>query len=95
MPVSIQVTLGSGATQISKHGINFKQMIIQNNTSADSVRAGDSTVVAGAYGTGKGILIPPSSNMNWGPTVIQGGILSNWYLAGTLNDVIDVTYEPG
>jgi hypothetical protein len=94
MPVSLQVTLKSGATQISPHGINFKQLIIQNNTSADTVRAGDSTVVAGAYGTGKGILISPSGSVNIGPTVIQGGILSNWYLAGTLNDVIDVTYEP-
>ena len=94
MPVSIQVTIGSGArTQVSPHGINFKQMIVQVNGS-NSIRAGDSTVVAGAYGTGKGMLINSSGTYNIGPTVIQGGILSNWYFAGTANDVVDVTYEP-
>lgn len=93
MPVLIQVTLGAGATQISAHGINFKQMIVQDNSPSTTTRLGDSTVVAGAYGTGKGILISGGS-VNWGPTVIQGGILSNWYLAGPSSDVIDVLYEP-
>jgi hypothetical protein len=94
MPVSIQVTLGSGATQVSPHGISFKQMYIQANGTSN-VRIGDSTVVAGAYGTGKGLLITSGGGgLNWGPTVIQGGLLSNWYIAGTAAQVVDVTYEP-
>lgn len=94
MPVSLQVTIGAGArTQISAHGINFKQLIIQANGS-NIVRCGDSTIVAGAYGTGKGLLIYPTGNANVGPVPIQGGILSNWYVAGTAADVVDVFYEP-
>lgn len=94
MPVTLQVTLGSGATQISKHGINFKQMIVQNNTASDTCRLGDSTVVAGAYGTGKGILLSPAGSANIGALPIQAGNLRDWYIAGVANDVIDVTYEP-
>ena len=89
MPVLIQVTLGAGATQISKHGINFKQMIIQNNTSADTVRVGDSTV-----SSTKGILLTAGSAFNAGALNIQAGILSGYYLFGTAADVIDVLYEP-
>lgn len=93
MPVSLQVTLGASATQISPHGINFKQLVIQNNAT-HSIRVGDSTVVAGAYGTGKGLLITTGGNSNTGALPIQSGILSNWYIAGTAADVIDVFYEP-
>lgn len=93
MPVSLQVTLGSSATQISPHGINFKQMIVSYAGVASGLRLGDSTVVAGAYGTGKGIPLGPSGSVNWGNVPIQGGILSNWYIAGTSGQVVDVTYE--
>jgi hypothetical protein len=93
MPVSLQVTLGSSATQISAHGIAFKQMIVQDNSTSTTTRLGDSTVVAGAYGTGKGILISGGS-ANWGNVPIQAGLLSNWYIAGPSSTVIDVTYEP-
>jgi hypothetical protein len=93
MPVSLQVTLGSSATQISKHGIAFKQMYVQVN-GTNNCRIGGSNVIAGAYGTGLGLLVlSAGGGLNWGPTVIQGGLLSNWYIAGTSGDVIDVTYE--
>lgn len=93
MPVDIQLTLAAGANQISKHGIGFKQMIVQNNSGDSTVRLGDSTVVAGVYGTGKGILLSSAGSANWGATSIQSGVLSNWYLAGATNTVIDITYE--
>ena len=94
MPVTKQVTLGTGATQLSPHGINFKQLIVQYNGANTGTRYGDSTVVAGAYGTGKGILLAPSGSVNWGNLPIQAGILSNCYVAGTSGDTIDICYEP-
>ena len=93
MPVSLQVTCGTTPTQISAHGIGFKQMIVQDNSTSTTTRLGDSTVVAGAYGTGKGLLISAAS-ANWGATSIQSGVLSNWWLAAPNGTVIDVTYEP-
>lgn len=94
MPVGLQVTIAAGANRISVHGINFKQMIVQNNSTDSTVRLSDSTVVAGSYGTGKGLLVPPSGDANWGQLPIQAGILSNWYLAGATGTVIDIVYEP-
>jgi hypothetical protein len=93
MPVTLQVTLGAGATQISTHGINFKQLICQDNSPSTTTRLGDSTVVAGAYGAGRGLLISGAS-ANWGALPIQAGILNGFYLAGVLGGVIDVMYEP-
>lgn len=94
MPVSLQVTLAAGLNKISSHGIGFKQMIVQNNSADSTVRLGGTQIIAGAYGTGFGILILATGSANWGPTVIQGGLLSNWNLVGATNTVIDVTYEP-
>ena len=94
MPVSAQVTITSAArTQLSSHGVNFKWLLFQNN-STDNMRVGDVTIVAGVYGTGKGILLTPGGGNFTGATPIQNGILSNWYVAGTAADVLDITYEP-
>jgi hypothetical protein len=93
MPVLIQVTLGSGPKQISTSGINVKQLIVQDNSPSTTTRLGDSTVVAGAYGTGRGILISGGS-ANWGALPIQAGLLSSFWLAGPAATVIDVMYEP-
>ena len=95
MPVSLQVTMTGSPVQISAHGINFKQLIIQNNSADATVRVGGSNIVAGAYGTGLGLLIAPSGgNFNQGPMVIQSGILSGFYAAGANGTVLDVLYEP-
>jgi hypothetical protein len=93
MPVLLQVTIGASRTQVSSHGINFKQAIFQNNSTDSTVRIGDNTVVAGAYGTGKGILLSPSGSLNAGSLPIQAGILNNYYLAGANGTVIDILYE--
>src|ERR1700722_13649103 len=70
-PRLIQVTLGSGATQIITTPTYFNQMIIQNN-SAHNIRYGDSTAsvttpTAVNGGTaGKGILVIPGGSGNTG-----------------------------
>jgi hypothetical protein len=83
-----QVTLGAAATQISTHGIGYRQLVIQNNATHD-VRYGDSTVTAT-----RGILLNPGGSSNEGAISIQGGVLSTDYLFGTSGDVIDFAYLP-
>lgn len=89
MPVLIQVTLGATATQISASNINVQSLVVQNNTASDTCRVGDSTVT-----TSKGLLVNASGSYNLTLNFPRGTILSQWYIAGTQNDVIDVLYEP-
>jgi len=82
-----QVTLGAGATQISAQNIRFAQLIIQNNTTGDNVRVGDNTVSAT-----RGILLTPGGFFDSKLSVARGQ-LSQYYLYGTMGDVIDYLYE--
>jgi len=95
-PRLIQVTLGTGATQISATPAYFNQMIIQDNA-AHSIRYGDLTVsvttpAAVNGGTaGKGVLLYPGGGAGSTGTVSgQQGDASKFYIAGTSGDVIDV-----
>lgn len=89
-PVSIQVTLGASATQISAT-LNCRWFTIQNNA-AHSARAGDSTVTSS-----KGVYLAAGpGGGSWQPPIVQGaGIfnLAQWYIVGTSSDVIDVTCD--
>jgi len=94
-PRLIQVTLGSGATQISATPAYFNQMQIQNN-SAHACRYGDATVSVTTPGAvnggtaGKGMLLTPGGSGNTGTVSGQQGDASQFYIAGTSGDVIDV-----
>ena len=87
----IQVTLGSGATQITTLQINASVLAIQNNA-AHVCRAGDNTVSAT-----KGIALAAGSTTTQPPFIIARSdnriLLKEYYLFGTQNDVIDVLYE--
>lgn len=80
----LQVTLGSSATQVSPQGTGVNCTIIDfQNNAAHNVRLGDSTVT-----TSRGLLITSGSEYH-----LQDGrvhALSQYYLAGTQGDVIDV-----
>ena len=84
----IQVTLGSGATQVSATTAPFDIMLVQNNDATHDARLGDSTVT-----TSKGINVLHGGGL---PIVIekpQGGSpgdASNFYVIGTQNSLIDV-----
>jgi hypothetical protein len=86
-----QVTIGSnGKAQFPTLPDWPQYMTVQNNSS-DNMRVGDVSVVAGAYGTGKGILI----SSNGGAFTFQLGQdystrTSEWWVAGTSGDVLDV-----
>jgi hypothetical protein len=93
MPVLVQVTLGAGATQISPLNINIQSLVVQDNA-VHNIRVGDSTVT-----TSKGLLLAaaspaPGGSLNVTLNFPRGTILSQWYVAGTQGDVVDVLYEP-
>lgn len=91
---TLQVTLGSGArTQLSSTRIPCRQVIVQNNAT-HFMRVGDSTTT-----TSIGALLNASTganqgggSVNIGPFQAYNTDLSEWYVAGTQNDLVDVTY---
>ena len=88
---TFQVTIGSnGKGQFPTLPLMPQYMTVQNN-STDIMRVGDTSVVAGAYGTGKGILLQSSG----GAFTFQLGQdystrTSEFWVAGTSGDVLDV-----
>lgn len=87
--VSIQVTLGAAATQISTQPISCKQIIFQNNAAA-VMRLGDSSVSAtkgNQLASGS-----PGGSLVIGPMPPQLSNLNEWYAFGTATQVLDVTY---
>jgi hypothetical protein len=89
MPVLLQVTLGAAATEVSPVAIFVQTLVVQNNSGGD-VRVGDSTV-----SVARGILASAlGGSYNTTLNFPRGTILSQWYLAGTPGNVIDVLYEP-
>lgn len=84
----IQVTLGSGATQISTTTAPFNHMIVRN-AAGHICRVGDSTVSAT-----KGIQLAASNAVNSdvyiGPFDGAQGDASQFWLFGTAADTIDV-----
>ncbi len=92
-PKTIQVTIGASATQISTTKILCSSWMIQNNA-AHNIRFGDSTVTSSigtllAGGTAPGGSYTSTGSTNGTQPVPDD--LSQWYIAGTQNDVIDVT----
>lgn len=96
----IQVTLLAGATPIiapsatqtpTQKMIPFQVLMLQNN-GANVCRVGDASVAAD-----RGIVLAPGSTTPQPPLVIKPGLeyssdLSEYFLFGTADDVIDVMY---
>jgi hypothetical protein len=95
-----QVTLGSGATQVTTGPARGMNLVFQNNA-AHAIRVGDSSSVstttpAAANGgtAGFGLLIQPGGSSG-GAFATSGALnLKNFYIAGTATDVIDYQYTP-
>lgn len=87
--ITLQVTLGSGATQVSTSKTLCRQILMQNNA-ANVCRLGDSTVSATI-----GLSMNPggAGAFNSGPVAIYNSYLSDFWLFGTAADVIDVLYN--
>lgn len=88
----LQVTIGSETrTQITTAQIYTPYLSIQKNT-ANNCRVGDNTVT-----TSKGIVIAAGNTTPQAPLVVHRSdnrvLLSQYYLAGTSGDVVDILYE--
>lgn len=94
-----QVVIGaSGKTQVSTTNLYCSVLQFQNN-SAHTCRIGDSsvstTVPAGVAGgaAGKGFQLFSTGSEAWDVPIERGTVLSEWWVAGTVGDVIDYGYE--
>lgn len=87
---TLQVTIGSGVTQITTTNTYARQIIFQNNQT-HSMRVGDSATTSS-----RGALLAsgsPGGSMNVGPAGALAGLdVSSWFVAGTQNDVLDVIW---
>jgi hypothetical protein len=84
-----QVTIGSsGVTQVSTSNIFCAFLIIQNNAS-HTCRVGDKTV-----SSSKGIQLFATGSTTMQMGVQRGTCLSDYWIQGTVADVIDYMYEP-
>lgn len=85
---TVQVTIGSGTTEVTTTNTFCRQIFFENNT-AHSMRIGDSTATSS-----KGVLLVASVSSSWTVSQnFQGSQsldLSDYYVAGTQNDVLDV-----
>jgi hypothetical protein len=84
---TLQVTLTASATQIYPTADYFNQMTIQNNAQ-HNCRLGDSTVTAS-----RGLMLMVGGQFNAGPFSGSQGDASQFYIAGTAGDVIDVLLQ--
>lgn len=88
--ITLQVTIGASAnTPVSKSGAVYCKWIEFQNNSADSMRIGDSST-----SSTRGLLLQPGTSF-MEPPLQQPNVynLSNWYVAGTSSDVLDVACE--
>lgn len=86
---SFQVTIGASATQIMANTAYVRGIYFQNNA-AHNMRIGDSSVTAS-----KGILLvagSPGGSYTVGPLYDSSIDATVFYVAGTQNDVLDVTW---
>lgn len=89
---TIQVTLGSTATQVSTVSQQCKWIAFQNNNASDVVRVGDSTVsstngIVLAGGSPGGSFTTPVA---YNSTTYN---LNTWYLFGTSGDKVDIVCD--
>lgn len=90
----IQLTLGSGSnTQISANSSIYCSALVIQCNAAHNIRIGDNTTTSS-----RGILLAaaspaPGGSITVQPFIIRGTHLSEWFIAGTAADVIDILYE--
>lgn len=88
---TFQVTLLAGITRVQSGSpqIFCKQIMFQNNAT-HTMRIGDINTSAS-----QGMLLAtgtPGGAMNSGVSAVNYTYLSDWYVFGTVNDVLDVLY---
>lgn len=86
-PKTLQVTIGSGTTQVTTTDFPCRQAIFQNNAT-HTMRIGDSLT---SSSRGAVLLANSVGSMNIGNSPLTGGTnLNGWFVNGTASDVLDV-----
>lgn len=88
---TLQVTIGSSVTQVSTTSTFCRWVVFQNNA-AHNIRVGDVNTTSS-----RGILLLPTGSFFTPPLTQRGQTtnLSQWYIAGTQNDVVDIVCDDG
>lgn len=87
----IQITLLAGATPITVDPKLYASILCFQSSAAAAVRIGDSTVSAT-----KGIALSPGTpggSATFQMAFTRGTHLVDWYLFGTVGQLIDILYE--
>src|SRR5882672_6234756 len=86
---TIQVTIGAGATHVSAVTLNCRWVVFQNNSTANAMHIGDSTV-----SSTKGINLPAGASFFVPPMPGSTAVnLASWCVQGTAADVIDISCD--
>ena len=86
---TLQITIGSGVTQVSTTSVPVKQVIFQNNGGTNTARVGG---IGASSTVGAKLAISGGTPLALGNGDAYCADLREFYIAGTQNDVIDVTY---
>lgn len=89
---NLNVTIGASATQLCKPSIRCVWATFCNRD-AHAMAVGGSDVSVGNQGKGIPLSVGGSNYQN-GPYISQTN-LAAWYVAGTQNDILSITYEDG
>ena len=89
---NLAVTIGASVTVFSKASIRCNWFVCQNNA-AHAMAIGGSDSAVGTPGVGFQLAV--SGNNYQGREYIGQTNLALWYVAGTQNDLLNVTYDDG
>lgn len=92
---TFQVTIGAGATQVYSQPLPVREVIIQNNATHVIRFGGDNVSTSLGIQLDSGTATPsPGGSASAGPFRVNNVDLSDIWIAGTQNDVVDILYIP-
>lgn len=89
---NLNVTIGAGVTQFTTASIRCNWMICNNRDSSPMAVGGSDSSVGSQ---GKGIPLAAGGSFYEGRPYVAQTNLAYWYVAGTQNQILSVTYDDG
>ena len=94
MVKNLNVTIGSGITRLISAGSSIRcNWVTFYNRDAHDMAVGGPDVTVGSHGLG--IPLPVSGSNYQNRSYIGQTNLGYWYVAGTQNDILSITYDDG
>ena len=81
----MSVTIGTAATPFSSSSLIVLHFQCRNTSTTNTMTIGNSSV--------QSILLFPNSMLVWDASAGETADLSQWYVSGTENDILDVNYQ--